>query len=253
MYMNCMRIDILHCPSGRLQRWGHDGLARPYWRLYWNATPGWAVRWAGGSERLAPDRVLLIAPETVYEGLGPGPSEHLWLHATGDGLMAEAMPGIIVLPCDAQLRGLCQALRGTPESPSRRLTAAALLLLALARAAPQLASRPRWSAAVAAAMTLGERHLHRRLANAELARAAGMHRCAFIRRFHAEVGLTPQAWLLRQRLAAACLALESGDTPIEDIAAGLGFCDRHHFSRAFARLRGSGPAAYRRSAASAFS
>jgi AraC-like DNA-binding protein len=248
MYRSCMRVEVLHCPSSRLQRWGHDGLARPYWRLYWNATPGWSVRWSGGSERLDPDRVLLIAPETVYEGIGPTPSEHLWLHATGDGLMAEALPGIVALACDAQLRGLCQALRSAPESPSRRLTATALLLLALARAAPRLVSRPRWSVAVAAAMALGERHLHRRVGNDELARAAGMHRCSFIRRFHGEVGLTPQAWHQRQRIAAACLALERGEA-IEDTATGLGFCDRHHFSRVFTQLRGSPPAAYRRSAA----
>jgi len=248
MYDSSMRIEILSCHSGLLRRWGHDGLARPYWRLYWNATPGWSVRWSGGAERLAPDRVLLIAPETVYEGIGPAPSEHLYLHATGDGLMAEALPGIAALACDAQLRGLCQAVSSMPESPSRRLTATALLLLALARAAPRLDSRPRWSIAVAAAMALGERHLHRRVGNDELARAASMHRCSFIRRFHDEVGLTPQAWHQRQRIAVACLALERGEA-IEDTAAALGFCDRHHFSRVFARLRGSPPAAYRRSAA----
>ncbi len=243
-----MRVDIVHQSESLLPRWNHDGLARPYWRLYRNAEPGWSIRHRGQTTALVPDRVILIAPETVYVGIGRTPCRHLWIHATGDGLMGGATPGIFSLDGDAVAMPLCSAVNATEESAGRRMLAVALLLVAVSRVADRIGQSPRRSASVAAAMALAERHLHRRLDNTELARAAGMQRNSFVRRFHTEVGLTPQHWHQGRRIKAACLALERGDATIDDIAAGYGFCDRHHFTRVFTRLRGIAPAAYRRSA-----
>src|ERR1035437_9056450 len=106
-----MRVEILHVHGGRLAAWGHDGLPRPYWRLYWNATPGWSVRCAGQEVPLGPDRLLLIPPETVFRGIGPAPSEHLFLHAVGDGPLAGARPGLQALPSTPGLVELCGEVR----------------------------------------------------------------------------------------------------------------------------------------------
>ncbi len=243
-----MRADILHLGYGQLAFWNHDGIARPYWRLYWNETPGWSIRWTGGSLALTTQRLVLIAPETVFAGSGPRPAQHLWIHATGDGVLHGAAPAVRDLPCDEVLRQLCLEIRTSRDEAQRRLHAVGLFLVAIARIAGRLDAAPRQSPAIAAAIALGERHLHRRVDNEEFARAACMQRSAFIRRFHADTGTTPQAWHQQRRINAACLALERGDEPIDDIAASLGFCDRHHFSRAFRSLRGTSPAAYRRTA-----
>jgi transcriptional regulator GlxA family with amidase domain len=68
----------------------------------------------------------------------------------------------------------------------------------------------------------------------------------FARRFRAETGTTPYAWLLRQRVLTAQSLLEGSDESMEGVARRTGFGTatmmRHHFSR----VVGTSPAAYRR-------
>jgi AraC family transcriptional activator FtrA len=70
---------------------------------------------------------------------------------------------------------------------------------------------------------------------AELAQAAGMSRRTFLRRFKANTGTTPAAWLAAARVERARDLLASSSAPIEDIAAAAGFGSaatlRHHFRR----------------------
>ena len=239
-----LRLTMLAANEYRLERWRHDPIARPYWRLYWNREPGWEVRLDGRSIPLNPDRVLMVAPETIYTTAWSGPARHVYLHFTIDGLPGTPGTGIHVLCCDDVLAGL---LRHLTEPGAGALRAEALAIHALARL-PAAAFHPSTvSGPIATAQALALRFLHRQVANAELARAADMHVNAFIRRFRAETGTTPKRWHVQQRIDAACLALEEG-IDIETAAERFGFCDRHHFSRAFVRVRGLPPAAYRDSA-----
>ena len=79
-----------------------------------------------------------------------------------------------------------------------------------------------------------------------LARHNHMSARTFARRFRAETGTTPHAWVTRQRVQAAEELLERTDHSIEWIAAEVGFGNaatlRHHFSR----VRGISPQQYRR-------
>ena len=81
---------------------------------------------------------------------------------------------------------------------------------------------------------------------AALARAAGMSRRTFLRRFKANTGTTPAAWLTAARVARARDLLASSPAAIEEIAAAAGFGSaatlRHHFRR---QMQVS-PADYRR-------
>jgi len=79
-----------------------------------------------------------------------------------------------------------------------------------------------------------------------LARRQHMSARTFARRFRAETGVTPHAWVTSQRLLAAEELLERTDHPVEWIAGEVGFGNaaalRHHFGRA----RGVSPQDYRR-------
>ncbi|HWU23803.1 MAG TPA: helix-turn-helix domain-containing protein [Nocardioides sp.] len=79
-----------------------------------------------------------------------------------------------------------------------------------------------------------------------LARRSLMSPRTFARRFRAETGTTPHAWITRQRVAAAEELLERSDASVDRIASEVGFGNaatlRHHFSR----VRGVSPQAYRR-------
>lgn len=80
----------------------------------------------------------------------------------------------------------------------------------------------------------------------ELARRANMSARTFARRFRAETGTTPHAWITSQRLLRAEELLETTDRSMDRIAAEVGFGNaatmRHHFSRA----RAVSPQQYRR-------
>jgi transcriptional regulator GlxA family with amidase domain len=79
-----------------------------------------------------------------------------------------------------------------------------------------------------------------------MAARATMSARTFARRFQAETGTTPHAWLTHQRVLRARTMLESGDDTVETVARRAGFGSaamlRHHF----VSVVGTSPNAYRR-------
>ena len=78
-----------------------------------------------------------------------------------------------------------------------------------------------------------------------LARRAHMSPRTFARRFRAETGLTPHAWVVGQRLAAAEELLETTEGSVEWIADKVGFGNPGTLRQHFLRSRGISPQAYR--------
>lgn len=105
---------------------------------------------------------------------------------------------------------------------------------------------PYESEALAPVLDWASEHLDSELSVAVLARRATMSERTFARRFRAETGTTPAAWLTRQRLALAQSLLETTDLAIEEVAKESGFGSsavlRHHFARTF----GVSPLVYRK-------
>ena len=80
-----------------------------------------------------------------------------------------------------------------------------------------------------------------------LARRAHMSARTFARRFRAETGATPHAWVANQRVMAAEELLESSAASIEWIAAEVGFGNAATMRQHFSRVRGVSPQGYRQS------
>jgi AraC family transcriptional regulator, transcriptional activator FtrA len=85
------------------------------------------------------------------------------------------------------------------------------------------------------ALVWAERHLDHQPAVADLATRAHMSTRTFARKFVTEIGTTPLAWLLTQRLRRAQELLETTSTPLAEIATMAGFATtetmRHHFRK----------------------
>jgi AraC-like DNA-binding protein len=118
-------------------------------------------------------------------------------------------------------------------------------------AAGHCTERPRWLRALA------DPHIGRSLAAmhgavdrpwtlASLAAAAGMSRSAFAARFKAIVGETPLQYLTRWRMQTAGRLVRAGERKMSAIARAVGYRADAAFTRAFRRVHGSSPSAYRR-------
>jgi AraC-like DNA-binding protein len=81
---------------------------------------------------------------------------------------------------------------------------------------------------------------------AKLAAGVGMSRSAFAARFTDLVGEAPMAYVTRWRLRTAAVALRTTQRDVADVAAAAGYESTAAFSKAFRRLMGEPPGAYRR-------
>lgn len=161
---------------------------------------------------------------------------------------------VAVVRASAQAAALIGVLRAELAAPRpatelllRRL--GDVLLVETLRAAPAAASRSLSHPAVLRAVEL----LHGALAAAwsveELARRVGMSRSTFATVFVHVMGEPPLRYLARARLARAAQLLRETGASVADIAARVGYDDAPSFSKAFKRVRGTAPAAYRSSSA----
>jgi AraC-like DNA-binding protein len=80
-----------------------------------------------------------------------------------------------------------------------------------------------------------------------LAARAGMSRASFAAKFRRKTGSTPLDYLTKQRIALARTLLRE-ELPIAEIASRVGYESQISFARAFVRIVGTTPGAFRRSA-----
>lgn len=229
----------------------HENLAAPYWRLYWNAEAGWGIRLGDAVVGLGPERLIAIPPDTPFAARSRNACDHLYVHFVADAPYDTVPSGIHEVPLNGSERTLVRELasraaRGETASGRGSVLVTLHCFRALASIPLEHVMPQRYSAPVRSAMTLMQNSLGRSIANAVLAREAGMSTNAFIRLFAADVGEPPQRWYLRRRIDYACELLHHSDMSMDHIADATGFCDRAHFARTFSRLRGMGPATFRR-------
>lgn len=87
-----------------------------------------------------------------------------------------------------------------------------------------------------------------RLTIEALAGECGLSVRALQRQFRRVFGLTPQEFLMKTRVAAACRLLRTTDRPLGEVAAECGFSDQSSFTQHFKRRLEVTPKAYRQGA-----
>lgn len=90
-----------------------------------------------------------------------------------------------------------------------------------------------------------DQHLAEPLTVPALARVAHLSTSRFAHLFTAQLGVSPSAYLERQRIAQARLLLEHTQRPVAEIARSVGFSDPLYFSARFRQLLGMAPTRYR--------
>jgi AraC family transcriptional regulator, transcriptional activator FtrA len=87
--------------------------------------------------------------------------------------------------------------------------------------------------------------LHESLTVTAMANHAAMSERTFLRRFQESMGVSPLAWLQRERMFRAQELLETTDHTLADIAEQCGYRSLETFRTAFKRELGASPIAYR--------
>jgi AraC-like DNA-binding protein len=81
----------------------------------------------------------------------------------------------------------------------------------------------------------------------DLAAVAGLHPTYFSDRFHKLVGVRPLEYLMRRRIERAQYLLLTSGASVKEVAVEVGIPDAAYFTRAFGRVCGTSPSAYRAS------
>lgn len=79
-----------------------------------------------------------------------------------------------------------------------------------------------------------------------VAAECGLSVSHFARAFRQSLGVSPHAWLVRQRIARAKILMRGRGPSLAEIALACGFADQSHFTRVFVREEGMSPGRWRR-------
>jgi AraC family transcriptional activator FtrA len=101
-------------------------------------------------------------------------------------------------------------------------------------------------ASLAPLLAWAQERLDGPLGVAELATRAAVSPATLHRRFRAELGTTPLAWLTAQRVALACRILESGEPRLTVVARASGLGTATNLRAQLVRHTGLNPSTYRR-------
>lgn len=218
--------------------------------------------YAGVRHALLPGSTMVLSfPHANRYWLDRGRSwEYFWIGANGRESLRlvkavlDSRGPVLSLPAAAidQMAAACVGLLQAPE-PSSGLASglAYLALMALYDGSFEPVRPDAEQVAPAMARTRGFilGHLDQPLDVDRLARVAGLSRAHFVRRFSVEMGRSPSAFVLQQRMALATRLLLATDRPITSIASAAGFANANYFAKAFRRQYGQSPGEFRRSAA----
>jgi AraC family transcriptional regulator len=91
-----------------------------------------------------------------------------------------------------------------------------------------------------------ETHLADKITALDLAGLIEVSMGQLFRAFKVSVGVPPFHYIARRRVELACTMMRTTREPLSQVALACGLCDQAHLSKAFRRLTGMSPSAWRR-------
>ncbi|HPN84035.1 MAG TPA: AraC family transcriptional regulator [Victivallales bacterium] len=231
--------------------WNYNDLSAPYWRLYWNDSPGASVIFEGRRVALDPGKIYLISPDTAFSSIAPSLTKkvaHFYAHFAVESEMFHLPDSLFIFNAtDSSLGEIREIIRldECGESFKSEMRIISLLAGFLVTMPVRISGRTH-GGRLRKAIEILKNHCERGISNTELASKFSMSTNSFLRFFKSASGISPQKYLRQIRIERACFMLHYTDKSIEEIAASLGFCDRYHFSKVFSESRGESPGAFRR-------
>ncbi len=250
--------------SGATYDW--DGLARgkaEFAVVQWTTSGGGRLTWEGRELSVRPEQAMIVRiPHAHRYRVDPavGHWEFLYVCLTGREALRllraveERVGPVLEVPAESAAVATAMTILGRARGGGLQcpFEASALAyelvtgLLAVAGRGGAGSASPAGGVTARAAAYCRE-HLGDALPVGLLARQCGLSRFHFARRFKAEQGMTPTAYVQYQRVRHAVRLLRETALPLKQIAATCGFADANYFGKVFRRHLGATPGALRRS------
>ncbi len=248
------RLEIMVCGRSLSQVWDFsaDRLQMPFWRLYYPLSRSGYITWQGREIALEPGHVYLIAPETPFScRKNDVVLDKIVMHFLVSDSYCNCSDAIFDFPESPVFSILAeQLIARLPEnenSYSMPMSAMALCAAALEKIPDEyLVDEHLIDPRLLDIRRDIRKNLKLEHKNADMAKRLGVSSTIFVRRFNAAFGLTPQQYILEERLRQAAALLLHSDQSIDEIAENTGFCDRYYFTRAFTKFRYISPAKFRK-------
>ena len=245
-------LEILFCRRDWLQVWRFMKPPAFFWRLYCPFTPTGVLLYQGKEILMQPGKLYVIAPETILDAKLLGDLDKFYIHFTTPGQFSECRDFVCELTPSAAtmevIEKISVRLQAHEEaSPGIVCQIAAVCHLALSMLPTEkLQSSPcKVTPVLLKIWRRLQSHPEINYDNRELAASASMSISAFLRNFKQCFGISPQHFLVMQRVRMAQKFLVETDFSLEEIAEKCGFCDVFYFNRLFRKYAGHPPRQYR--------
>lgn len=278
-YFKSLHISILCCRYWWLEKWKSNKMSFPYWRIYWNKTPGAYVK-SDRKVELNPDRLIVIPPYTTfstdiesyyskdyesYDLVGnrieciederyyeeQNKILHLFIHFNLNGIFYSAIKGIYSFELSKEQELIINKVieklltKGSDFDMQSSLEIYQLIISALKHLPQNNDYHNHMDFRIYKVLDYIHHNMTENLLNKDLAEEVNMSTNAFCRLFKKNMNTSPQDFIRKTRIAKASELLDHSSNTIDEISDICGFSDRFHFSKSFKNEKGLPPAEYR--------
>lgn len=202
---------------------------------------------------LLPGDVMVFEPGHTYQYTSEGETAYLWVHYTG--FEARSLTGSAGLTLNAgQHIGIHDEIISCFQQLFREFIinddAFPQLSVCILRQILLFTGRHAGSGQKNAPPLRAIEYIHRAFREKidvdDLAQLENMSCTSFRTAFRKHTGMSPNEYIITQRISAACRLLAQTDKSVSAVAEDVGYHDQYYFSRIFRKKMGMSPLQYRR-------